>query len=165
MRFAEHYRRFLSACTLAGALFTATVANAQDAGTKLQITFTDGTQSVIALTEDLRMDFDSQHLLILQNNENPRILHIQDIAHFSYATDTSGISEVTADAEPTIRFSADGVGVSIPGTHLCRVFDLKGVLLTQQEFVDSFDLEFRNLSTGMIILQIDQDKTFKFVVK
>lgn len=165
MRITEHYRTLLAACIMAVMLHTATVVNAQDAGTKLKITFTDNTQSVIELTEDLRMDFDSQHLLILQSNENPRILHIQDIAHFAYVTGASGISGVSAEEDPTIRFSACGIGVSMPGTHICRIFDMKGALLMQQEFVDIISIDSRILPTGTIILQIDRDKTFKFLVK
>lgn len=166
MKISEHYRRLLAAGFLTLTLMlTATAMRAQGAGNILKINFTDGSQTLIALTEDLRMDFDNEHLLILQNLENPRILHLMDIANLSYVIDTSGVTGIITDTQPVINITADGISVSRDGAHSCNVYDLDGRVLLNQKFVDSILIESQSLPSGTVILQIDQNKTFKFLIK
>lgn len=55
--------------------------------------------------------------------------------------------------------------VTMPGRHICQAYDLSGSILLHREFDDSLFIENQSLRSGTVILQIDQHKTLKFIIR
>ncbi len=165
MRKSRHFFRFLLAGLTTLAISTAPRLQAQDKDPVLSLTFNDGSETIISISDDLRINFDSEHILIQHQTENPRIIHIMDVRKFAYRLDSAGLNTAFTDSGPIVRFAPDGITVTMAGRHTCRAFDLSGSILLHREFDDSLFIENQALHSGTVILQIDQHKTLKFIIR
>lgn len=164
----KRFHKLLLAGLITPALAIASELNALNTDPILKISFLDGTESLISISDDLRIDFDSEHILIQNQTENPRIFHIEGVSRFSYSSyskDEAGVGNIRTEAEPVINFSSDGISVIMPGHHSCHIFDINGSIFMSQDFDDSLFINSNSMRPGTFILQTDHYKTLKFIVR
>lgn len=128
----------------------------------MELTFTDGTHTAIEVSEDMRLDFDSESLQISSHDGN-RLYSLGDIRSFSYTKRTSAGS---LSAGTGISFSADGISImASEGRHTCRVFGVDGLVILSEDFNDTLFISRGRLVPGTVLIQLDGDRTFKLDIR
>lgn len=138
---------------------------AQEITPVLKVNMKNGTNALITVTDNMRMEFDTDHIVIQHENGDFKVFHIADVSSFEHTSDKSGIDNITIDGQPMVRFASDGITVAQPGHHECKAFDMTGTLLLNREFLDVLHISNSMLRPGNIILQIDGTKTIKIRIK
>lgn len=140
--------------------------SAQETKPVLKINMKNGTNALLTVTDKMRMEFDTDHIVIQHDNDDFKVFHIVEVSSFEHLLeDKSAVNDVMIHEHPMFEFIADGIAIAQPGRHVCRVFDINGTLLLTREFYDALTINNSMLHPGNIILQIDGNKTIKIRIK
>ncbi len=138
---------------------------AQEIAPVLKINMKNGTNALITVTDNMHLEFDTDHIIVRHENEDFKVFHIDGVSSFEHLLDKSAVSNVTINEHPTLKFTADGIAIAQPGHHLCRVFEINGTLLLTREFYDALSIDNSILNSKNIVLQIDEIKALKIRIK